>query len=436
MMKLNRTYPHLGLLYENSKITMIRNGWKTYKLGEIAEIQNGYAFKSKDFTVKGTPVIKIKNIVPPRILFTDCGYYDGGISDYLKKYVIQKNDILISMTGSHFNQIESAVGKVGRYQHGFNALLNQRVGKLFSLDKKVLNEDYLYYFISRPEVQIELVSGAGGSANQANISPDQIKALRISLPNTISEQSRIASILLSLDAKIELNLQMNKTLEAIAQAIFKEWFVDFRYPGVESEHKDGLPEGWKRGKLGDYCKIYRGASPRPITDPKYFSNGTVPWIKISDATAEGSFYITKTKEYCTELAVSKSRFIKRGTLVLSNSATVGVPMILDLDGCVHDGWLIFDDYTGISKNFLFYTLLSNSQKLISMADGSVQKNLNTGILKNLDIVIPDESSVKRFNTISTALFDRILANERENQVLKGIRDTLLPKLMTGEILIN
>lgn len=176
------------------------NDWVNYKIGDFAEVQNGYAFKSNEFSDVGIPVIKIKNIESPKVNFEDCQYYNGEITERLKQFLVNRNDILISMTGSHLNQIASAVGKVGRYQYDFPALLNQRVGKVYVKEKSIASDDFLYYFLNRFETQLELVSSASGSANQANISPSQIKNLSINLPD-LETQSRIAFILSSIDNK-------------------------------------------------------------------------------------------------------------------------------------------------------------------------------------------------------------------------------------------
>ncbi len=175
-------------------------------------MQNGFAFKSGDLKDSGVPVIKIKNIQPPNISLDEADCFPLEVTAKLNQFIVKKKDILISMTGSHVSQISSAVGKVGRYGFDKPALLNQRVGKLYSKDTEKLDDNFLYYFVSRREVQIELATNAGGSANQANISPQHIKDIEIDVPG-IETQRRIAEILSALDDKIELNRRMNQTLE-------------------------------------------------------------------------------------------------------------------------------------------------------------------------------------------------------------------------------
>jgi type I restriction enzyme S subunit len=197
-----------------------------------------------------------------------------------------------------------------------------------------------------------------------------------------------------------------------------------------------IPNGWKSGKLEKFCTVFRGSSPRPISSPVFFENGNIPWIKIADATRSNSIYLSETREYCTEAALPYTRLLKKGSLILSNSATVGVPMILNLEGCIHDGWLSFKDYKVITRNFLFFVLVNKLSFLLQYADGSVQKNLNTGILNNMDFILPNLELITKFTDFSQSVFDKILSNENQIQTLTKTRDSLLPKLMSGQLRVK
>ncbi|MEM8520495.1 restriction endonuclease subunit S [Flavobacterium sp. PL12] len=158
-------------------------GWEFGDLGSIIEPINGYAFKSEDFSLNGIyPIIKIKNIKAPyAYIQSDTQYYNSKLSSNLQKVVIQKGDVLISMTGSGANQLNSAVGQVGKYYYNSISLLNQRVCKL--RPKEDYFKELMFQFISSKEIQTELLNGSTGSANQANISPNQIRELKLLIPN-------------------------------------------------------------------------------------------------------------------------------------------------------------------------------------------------------------------------------------------------------------
>ena len=187
------------------------NNWKTYKLGDIADIQNGYAFKANELVEECITVIKIKNIISPNVSIDDVSYFKGDITTSLEKYIINNNDFLISMTGSTVNVMSSAVGKMGRYRLEKKSIINQRVGKIYVTEPDIASFEYIYQYLNRYEVHYNLALNATGSANQANISPAQIKDIDVLLP-PFNEQQSIAQILSAIDDKIENNLAINKPM--------------------------------------------------------------------------------------------------------------------------------------------------------------------------------------------------------------------------------
>lgn len=385
--------------------------WKKYKLGDFAEVQNGYAFKANDFTNSGLPVIKIKNIASSQIQFNDVQYYNGELSERLKQFLIKRNDVLISMTGSNVNQMASAVGKVGKYQFDFPALLNQRVGKVYIKNSNLGDHDYLYYFLNRFETQFELASMAGGSANQANISPTQIKNLPIILP-PISTQKKIASILSSLDDKIELNRQTNQTLEVIAQTLFKEWFVDFNFPGATGEMQASelgeIPKGWRVGKLSEVLEVKYGK------DHKHLESGKIP------VYGSGGIMRFANRSLYEEESILIPR---KGTL--SNLFYINKPF-----------WSVDTMfYTKIKLanggKYLFHLLLSLN--LASMNVGSAVPSLTTEILNNIPVLIPTDEILAKYEKVVSSLFEQMEQNIQANKTLSNLRDILLQKLMKGEI---
>lgn len=398
--------------------------WKKYKLGELVDVQNGYAFKSHDLKTHGIPVIKIKNIQPPNISFDDADYYPHEINGRFNPFLIKKKDILISMTGSHVSQFSSAVGKVGRYGFDKPALLNQRVGKLFSKDKSRLNEDFLYYLIARPEVQFELATNAGGSANQANISPQNIKNLEFEIPD-LKTQTRIASILSSLDDKIELNRRMNHTLEQMAQALFNHYFVDKIDP-------DNLPEGWRWGKVGDYLQT--------ISKTHSFQKPEAIFLNTSDISKGKVLHSNYT--LVNSLPGQAKKSIKRNDILFSEIRPANKRYaFINFDAedyVVSTKLMVLRSKSNIDSLF-FYFLLTQEQTLsylqnIAESRSGTFPQITFDQVKEIEFVIPNEDFLNRFikETLKPT-YDLIFNNEIEIQSLSLIRDTLLPKLMSGEI---
>ncbi|MCX4324886.1 MAG: restriction endonuclease subunit S [Lachnospiraceae bacterium] len=253
--------------------------YPTEKLGKYIDILSGFAFKSKDFSNTGVPVIKIKNITPPYVSLEDVTYVPNDIATQQKKFQVHYGDILIALTGSHINQMASVVGRIAKVNFFDKALLNQRVGKIYIVDDTSCNLDYVYYFLSQEKVKIELASKAGGAANQANISPTDVKNLQIPFPSK-AIQDRIADILLAYDNLIENNQKQIKLLEEAARRLYKEWFVDLRFPGYETTPVvDGVPEGWAKVEVGD-C-IAKVARTKQVMTAELLEVGKIPVVDQS-----------------------------------------------------------------------------------------------------------------------------------------------------------
>lgn len=217
---------------------------------------------------------------------------------------------------------------------------------------------------------------------------------------------------------------VNNNLEQQAQAIFQSWFIDYEPFGGK------MPEDWTLGILGDFVEIKRGGSPRPIQE--YLAEDGFRWLKISDATGITSPYILDIKEHIKESGLKKTVFLNPGSLVLSNSATPGIPKILDVDSCIHDGWLYFPK-SKLSNEYLYLYFKYIRKGLVALGNGSVFTNLKTDILKNYPTALPSEGILADFESIIQRMFEQILTLTRENHSLNLLRDILLPKLMSGEL---
>lgn len=179
---------------------------------------------------------------------------------------------------------------------------------------------------------------------------------------------------------------------------------------------------WKEVRLGDVCSIQRGASPRPIQ--KFISKVGMPWVKIADATGISSRYISSTSEYIIKEGVSKSRIVYPGDLIVSNSATPGLPKFMAIEACVHDGWLIIRDFDGIDKVFLYYVFLNIRRRLSNQANGSVFMNLKTDIVKDFVIKLPTLDAQRRIASILSSLDRKIELNNKINADLEDMAQAI------------
>ncbi len=184
----------------------------------------------------------------------------------------------------------------------------------------------------------------------------------------------------------------------------------------------GVSMEWKEVRLGDVCSIQRGASPRPIQ--KFISKEGMPWVKIADATGISSRYISSTSEYIIKEGVSKSRIVHPGDLIVSNSATPGLPKFMAIEACVHDGWLIIRDLDGIDKVFLYYVFINIRRRLSNQANGSVFMNLKTDIVKDFVIKLPTLEDQLRIASILSALDRKIELNNKINADLEEMAQAI------------
>lgn len=381
--------------------------WKEVVLGELVDI-----YDSKRIPLTSQEREKIKGDIP---------YYGAqGIIDYINQFLFDGEYILIAEDGNNIKSRQENIAQIAKGKFWVNNHAHILQGKI--------EQNLLCYIINHTDISGYVTGSAQPKLNQANLLKIPIK-----IPVNLSDQRKIAGILSALDAKIENNNKINANLEAQAQALFKSWFVDFTpfkdQPFVDSE-LGPIPQGWKVGKLGDYVEIKRGGSPRPIQ--KFLTSQGLNWLKISDATSTQSPFIFNIKEKIIIDGLKKTVFLKAGSLVLSNSATPCIPKFLSIDSCIHDGWLYFP-HSQLPKNYLylFFKLMRNN--LVSKANGSVFLNLKTDIVKNQVFAFSGEEIYNSFDKIIAPLFKEIEKLTYETFQLSALRDTLLPKLMSGEI---
>lgn len=405
--------------------------WEKVKLGKYVEILSGFAFKSKDFLNCGVPVIKIKNITQEGVTLEDVSYVSKELADKNEKYHLNYNDILIALTGSHINQMSSVVGRIARIKYHEDSLLNQRVGKVFAKDSKLCDIDYVYYFLSQDYIKISLASKAGGAANQANISPNDVKSLTVRWPD-IETQHRIADILSAYDDLIENKQKQIKLLEEAAQRLYKEWFVDLRFPGHENTNiVDGVPEGWSKSTVSEVSAVLR----RGIS-PKY--NEKARGIVINQKCIRQTIVSydearTQEKKYPAELEMMESDIV----ICSTGAGTLGrVGQIFEAKGNAtldsHVTLIRADEKIG--QQSLFWSLKMKQDYLMNAGKGSTnQLELSRETIGNCKILIPERKIAEQAEKNFVAIHNKMKECSMQIARLRETRDLLLPKLMSGEV---
>ena len=373
--------------------------WKKYKLGEIAKIIGG-----------GTPSTSHEKFWNGDI----CWLTPRDLTGYSNKLIFrgERNISDEGLKNSSARLIpKGSILLTSRAPIGYiaiagNELCTNQGFKSFFVNDEIIHNEFLYYLLKN---NIEKIKSLGTGSTFAEVSATILKDFEIKIPD-IPTQRQIASILSSLDDKIELNLQMNKILEAMAQTIFKEWFVDFKFPGFDGELVNGLPKDWKITKLSSVCEIKYGK------DHKHLGNGEIP--------VYGSGGIMRFAD--------KALFEKESILIprkgtLSNLFYVSKPF-----------WSVDTMFYTIIKDesirkYLFYLL--KTLNLASMNVGSAVPSLTTEVLNKIDIIIPKKEVLIDFEETISTFYSKMEENINQINSLTQARDTLLPRLMSGKIKI-
>lgn len=401
--------------------------WEKVKLGDIATFSNGINF-NKTAYAKGIKLIGVSN-------FGDRFYPDYSQLQEVKKDIVRLEDCLrngdIVFVRSNGNK-----ELVGRCMLVKNPT-EQVTYSGFCIRARLNDTDrydpvyFTYYFKSKAFRRA--VSGTAVGANIQNLSQARLSNHECRIPS-IEVQHRIADILSVYDDLIENNQKQIKLLEEAAQRLYKEWFVDLRFPGHENTKTvDGVPEGWQYEKLGDLVKTTSGGTPSRRKS-EYYVNGNIRWIKTKELNDR---FIFETEEHITEDAVknSSAKVLPEGALIVAMyGATIGKIGITTAEMACNQAccaFISFDDM--ISKEFLYCWLMDNREYLVSQGKGAAQSNLSQEMIRNFSLLCPDKKVIKKFTEIVTTMLENKRVLENKILMLSKARDDLLPKLMGGEV---
>lgn len=400
------------------------DGWEEQSLYPLAYWVNGMAFKDFYFTPNGKPVIKIaeiKNGISNQTKFTD-GQYDD-------VYLLKKGDMLFCWSGQPQTSIDIF------WWVGPEGWLNQHI---FKVIPKIENKIFFFYLLKYLKPNFVQIAINKQTTGLGHVTKGDLERFIVKLPPS-DEQKAIGAALLSLDDKIELLREQNKTLEATAQAIFKEWFVNFNFPGATGKMIDSelgkIPEGWRVGKIKDFGEIVCGKTPSK--ENQDFFGGKIPFIKIPDM--HGQVFINKTEDWLTEDGANtqKNKYIPANSICISCIATVGLVSITSeksqTNQQINSVILKADTYL----EYLFLALKNIKDDLLAIgAGGSTTLNINTTTFSNIDMLFPDNYILDNFHKAISPMFQKLNTNNSQIQTLSALRDALLPKLMKGEVRVR
>ena len=386
--------------------------WKKYKLGEIATITKlaGFEFtKYIKYNETGEIIaLRALNLRNGRLDLTEVKHIDKSVSDALPRSKLYKGEILFTYTGNGYGDC-ALVDEDDKYH------LAPNICKI-STNKKIADSNFLFQTI-RNNAFYKQVSNYIGGSSQPTIPMETIRQLKVKLP-PLPTQQKIAAILSSLDDKIELNNKINTNLEQQAGALFKNWFVDFEPFGGK------MPEGWKVGKLSEIVEITMGQSP----DGKSYNEDGIGTVFYQGRAEFGTRFPTR-RLFTTE----PKRIAKKFDTLMSVRAPVGDLNIANEDCCIGRGLAAIHSKNN-HQSFVHYTVVTLRPQLdVFNGEGTVFGCINRDALNNMEVIIPSKTDLDKFEQIVSTFDTEIFNRSEENDRLKNIRDTLLPKLITGGI---
>ena len=396
--------------------------WKEVRLGDVCSIQRGASPRpiQKFISKEGMPWVKIADAtgISSRYISSTSEYIiKEGVS---KSRIVHPGDLIVSNSATpglpKFMAIEACVHD----------------GWLIIRDLDGIDKVFLYYvFIN---IRRRLSNQANGSVFM-NLKTDIVKDFVIKLP-TLEDQLRIASILSALDRKIELNNKINADLEEMAQAIFKNWFVDFE-PFKDGKFVDSelgmIPEGWKVGRLDEIADVVGGSTPSKAK-PEYYTQKGIAWLTPKDLSNHPAVYSSRGEIDITEEGYNSTstKLMPKGTVLFTSRAPIGYISIAQNDICTNQGFKsLVPKKAGTC--FLYCFLKYVTPEIENKSTGSTFKEASGSLMKSLQVIIPEQKDFEKFEAIVSPLFARIESLEKENSRLSLLRDTLLPRLMSGEI---
>lgn len=334
--------------------------------------------------------------------------------------LIPANSVIVAMYGVTAGK--SAIAKIP-------LTTNQACCNLI-IDEEKAHYQYVYHFLKLQSDNLNKLANGGA---QQNLNSIIIKKFKINLPS-LEIQRRIASILSTYDNLIENNNKRIRLLEQMAENLYKEWFVRFRFPGHENaEFENGLPKGWKREKIGKVYNTCSGGTPSRVNED-FYNNGSIPWVKTGELQ---DCLIHDAEEFITEDALKRSSaklLPNHGLLMAMYGVNIGRLGILRKEMTCNQAVCAFLPKTADQTFYYLYFYLKGIRNyLLSISFGAAQQNLSQALIKNVRIMIPHNDTLQKFENKVSCYFDQISIYQRQNEQLARQRDLLLPRLMSGKL---
>lgn len=352
------------------------------------------------------------------------------VSDkHYKQYSLKKNDIIIARTGP--------IGKCYFVRNDIEAVYNNGLMRI-KVDETDVFPQFVFYCLRAGHFEEYIKQVGSGSATRPNIRMDIALDYEIEKLD-ISNQRKIAAILSAYDDLIENNLRRIEILEEMAQLVYREWFVKFRFPGhegvrvVDSE-LGMIPEGWEVKLIGEVIQTLGGSTPS-TKNPQYWENGDVVWFIPTDLTKSGSMFVFDSEKKITRFGLknSSARLFPAYSVMMTSRATIGVTAINTGEACTNQGFITCIPNDRLSLYHIYFWIQENLEKITAIASGATYKEINRTEFRSLPIVVPKDEIELIFLEVFAPIGKQIEVLLAKTANLRRTRDLLLPKLISGEL---
>jgi type I restriction enzyme S subunit len=392
--------------------------WQSYKLGDFADIQTGpfgSQLHASDYVEHGIPSIMPTNIGNRLDIKTDtivCITEED--ASRLEKYRVKENDIVYSRRGDVEKCAFISANEAG-WLCGTGCLRVRFISDQIS-------PKFCAYYLSTEEMK-GWVSGNAVGTTMPNLNTSILQRLPLLLP-PLPEQRAIAAVLSSLDDKIDLLHRQNKTLEAMAETLFRQWFVE------------EAGEDWDTGTLDDVISVKGGTTPS-TKEPAYW-DGDIHWTSPRDLSNHDSVFLFDTDRKITKKGLAKisSGLLPVETVLLSSRAPIGYLAITNIKVAINQGYIAIICDKLVSNYFIYLWCKNNMENIKGSGNGSTFEEISKSNFKSLELTIPPKGKLNKFDEIASPIFKKIKANQLQIRTLEKMRDTLLPKLMSGEVRVK
>jgi len=394
------------------------------KIGSGATPKGG----SSVYIDSGVSLIRSQNVYNLKFSYSGLAHINDEAANKLKGVIVNKGDVLLNITGDSVARTCVVPDEV------LPARVNQHVSII--RPNKDVDSRYLNYYLASPAMQGYLLNIASTGASRNAITKGMIEKLVIPFPD-MDSQRRIASILSVYDNLIENNNKRIRLLEQMAENLYKEWFVRFRFPGHENaEFENGLPKGWGMERIGNVCETIGGGTPS--TSKTEYWNGGIKWVTPSDITSKNSLPLLKVEVSITEegLKNSSAKLLPPYTILMTSRASIGFFGVAPFEVCTNQGFISIIPQNDNLRMYMLYMLKSRKDEIIANANGSTFLEISKGRFRKMKMVVPSNIILDLFENKTRTIFDETLKLEQQNTTLTRQRDLLLPRLMSGKLEVN